>query len=84
MRFHSTAVMNFVAWNRAYSLFPAYTFGRRVSVVNRAPDANTAEVMRKYQNRGFRFVWKKAPNYRTLCPENDVCPLPPVSKIGYH
>lgn len=76
LTFHSTAVMNFVAWDRAYALFPAYTFGRRVSVVNRLPDKNTLEVMRKYQKRGFRFLWKKDPDYSTVGPHDDVCFLP--------
>ncbi|KAH0604090.1 uncharacterized protein H6S33_007121 [Morchella sextelata] len=67
---HSTVVMNFVGWDCAYSLFPAYTFGSRQSLVNRVPDAGTAKVMSKWRGRGFAFGWKKVVG-DGLGPEND-------------
>ncbi|PPQ97060.1 hypothetical protein CVT26_001242 [Gymnopilus dilepis] len=68
--FHSTAVMNFLAADRAVALFPMNTFVDRVSFITHAPPPASNHVVwkRKYRKRGFRIVGDSIsePEYRAV------------------
>ncbi|KAI0083367.1 hypothetical protein BDY19DRAFT_900417 [Irpex rosettiformis] len=55
--FHSTVVINVISWDRAYSLYPRATFEHRKSVLLRQRHHNFDDVIQKYTNRGFGFVF---------------------------
>ncbi|KZV93091.1 hypothetical protein EXIGLDRAFT_674411 [Exidia glandulosa HHB12029] len=53
--FHATMVMNFITWDRVFSLYPAGTFERRRAVVTYSEDRHFGKAMIKYAARGFRI-----------------------------
>ncbi|KIM24573.1 hypothetical protein M408DRAFT_26868 [Serendipita vermifera MAFF 305830] len=57
LHFHSTLVMNFITWDRAYSLFPSATFLHRSCLtfgdVDKEPRLH--DIYHKYWARGFRI-----------------------------
>ncbi|KAI0083368.1 hypothetical protein BDY19DRAFT_910652 [Irpex rosettiformis] len=54
--FHSTAVLNVISWDRAYSLYPRATFEHRKSVLLLEERSYLTDIIEKYSNRGFEFV----------------------------
>ncbi|KII93847.1 hypothetical protein PLICRDRAFT_171552 [Plicaturopsis crispa FD-325 SS-3] len=60
MRHHSSAVMNFLTWDRAVSLFPMSTFVDQVSYIARRPikgaDGAYHPWVDKWSSRGFAVV----------------------------
>ena len=48
--------MNFITWNKAYSLFPWTTFVLRIGVVTKTITAAEARCLEKYSERGWRHV----------------------------
>ncbi|KZV93094.1 hypothetical protein EXIGLDRAFT_717624 [Exidia glandulosa HHB12029] len=53
--FHATMVMNFITWNRVFSLYPAGTFEHRRALVTYDKDRHFDLAMIKYAARGFRI-----------------------------
>lgn len=57
INFHSTCVMNFIAFDAAYSLYPVGTFEKRETLpVWRARPLHDLTVVIKYGERGFAWV----------------------------
>lgn len=56
LHFHSTLVMNFITWDRAYSLFPSATFLHHSALTfgDAEKDPRLPTVYDKYWQRGFR------------------------------
>ena len=52
--FHSTTVMNFITWNKAYSLYPWTTFALRIGVVTKNTTDPVIRCLEKYSERGWR------------------------------
>jgi hypothetical protein len=50
-KFHSTLVMNYVAWYGLVSLYPDWTFAKRGLIVKETPE--TIPALEKYRGRGF-------------------------------
>ncbi|KIM24572.1 hypothetical protein M408DRAFT_26867 [Serendipita vermifera MAFF 305830] len=57
LHFHSTLVMNFIAWDRAYSLFPSATFIHRSCLTfgDAAKEPRLPIIYHKYGERGFKI-----------------------------
>ncbi|PPR06495.1 hypothetical protein CVT24_002576 [Panaeolus cyanescens] len=62
LHFHSTVVMNVLSFNKAYSLYPSYTFGRQSGIVNRVAFIETGCIW-KYEERGWSFYDSRPVNY---------------------
>ncbi|OJA21065.1 hypothetical protein AZE42_06812 [Rhizopogon vesiculosus] len=57
INFHSTCVMNFIAFDAVYSLYPVATFEHRNTLqVWRARSLQDLDVMLKYDERGFTWL----------------------------
>ncbi|THH18535.1 hypothetical protein EUX98_g8941 [Antrodiella citrinella] len=57
LNFHSTVVMNFIAWDFACSLYPVATFERNVSLACRAtPGSHPLDSLMKYRHRGWNVI----------------------------
>uniref|UniRef100_A0A8H7XLN1 Uncharacterized protein n=1 Tax=Psilocybe cubensis TaxID=181762 RepID=A0A8H7XLN1_PSICU len=55
--YHSTGVMNFVTFEKVYSLYPNATFGHQVSLLQPPADLKRAQkFLAKYHSRGLKFV----------------------------
>ncbi|KAH9478293.1 hypothetical protein JR316_0008746 [Psilocybe cubensis] len=55
--YHSTGVMNFVTFEKVYSLYPNATFGHQVSLLQPSADLKRAQkFLAKYHSRGLKFV----------------------------
>ncbi|KAI0083370.1 hypothetical protein BDY19DRAFT_910654 [Irpex rosettiformis] len=54
--FHSTAVLNVISWDRAYSLYPRATFEHRKSLLLLEGYTHLTDIIEKYSNRNFEFV----------------------------
>jgi len=52
--FHSTLVMNYIAWYGAVSLYPALTLARK-AIMNTS-NARANECYQKYESKGFQFI----------------------------
>jgi len=48
--------MNFISWNKVYSLYPQTTFEDEFSLVLAFPTASVQTALQKYVNRGFPFL----------------------------
>ncbi|KAH7099616.1 hypothetical protein BKA62DRAFT_621259 [Auriculariales sp. MPI-PUGE-AT-0066] len=56
LQFHSTVVMNFIAWDRAVSMYPRATFERREGLLNYDKKSfSDTPAIEKYESRGFRI-----------------------------
>ncbi|KAF9011198.1 hypothetical protein BDQ17DRAFT_1233932 [Cyathus striatus] len=58
LHFHSTCVMNFIAFDAAYSLYPKATFVARQSVIVKDITAQDRGALDKYTARGWKIVTK--------------------------
>ncbi|THH30568.1 hypothetical protein EUX98_g3641 [Antrodiella citrinella] len=57
LNFHSTVVMNFIAWDLACSLYPAATFERNMSLACRVtPESHPIDSLMKYRHRGWNVI----------------------------
>ncbi|PPQ66092.1 hypothetical protein CVT24_000206 [Panaeolus cyanescens] len=54
LNFHSTCVMNFITYDKAYSLYPQATFEERRSLLTR--DSRLGDSFTKYQGRGWTMI----------------------------
>ncbi|THG92457.1 hypothetical protein EW026_g8454 [Hermanssonia centrifuga] len=56
LNFHSSVVLNLIAWDTAYSLYPHATFERRLSLflLGRKRDESAIQ---KYENRGWKMLY---------------------------
>ena len=72
--FHSTVVMNFVAWYRLVCLYPHWTM-KNVGLVNR--EYINYQIFDKYQKRGFTLCAsvKLIDGNRHRCYRNPYCPM---------
>ena len=52
----STTVMNFITWNKAYSLYPWTTFVLRTGVVTARVGESESRCLEKYHERGWPYV----------------------------
>ncbi|KAI0801954.1 hypothetical protein BC629DRAFT_156478 [Irpex lacteus] len=57
LNFHSTVVLNVIAWDRAYSLYPRATFEDRRALYMRSILSPSGGVIQKYQARGWKFCF---------------------------
>ncbi|KAH9476216.1 hypothetical protein JR316_0011787 [Psilocybe cubensis] len=56
--YHSTSVMNFVTFEKVYSLYPNATFGHQVSLLQPSADLKRAQkFLAKYHSHGLKFVF---------------------------
>lgn len=53
--FHSTAVVNFFTWNKAYAIFPLPTFVHHKGYLLKPLDNYLSTLLEKYSRRGWRF-----------------------------
>lgn len=53
--FHSTAVVNFFTWNKAYAIFPLPTFVHHKAYLLKPLDNYLSTLLEKYSRRGWRF-----------------------------
>lgn len=53
---HSSCVVNFISWNKAYSIFPRTTFINRQTAPLTRQYGYTLRHFDKYEERGFEFV----------------------------
>ena len=55
--FYTTAVVNFVTWNKAYSIYPEATFGQRRLYMHKPISSQSciASFIKKYEGRGWIF-----------------------------
>ncbi|MCJ1402670.1 hypothetical protein MMC11_005890 [Xylographa trunciseda] len=52
--FYTSAVINFISWNKAYSMFPSPTFIDHKTYLTRKPDDYLGGLLAKYSERGWR------------------------------
>ncbi|EJD35694.1 hypothetical protein AURDEDRAFT_92975 [Auricularia subglabra TFB-10046 SS5] len=55
LSFHCTAVMNYIAWDHACSLYPLGTYEERRALVTYDKSRSFSRAMLKYASRGFRI-----------------------------
>lgn len=53
--FHSTLVVNFFTWNKAYAIFPLPTFVHHKGYLLKPLDNYLSTLLEKYSRRGWRF-----------------------------
>ena len=53
--FYTTAVVNIIAWNKAYSIFPLSTFVQHLTYLLRPLDARIGNLVQKYRGRGWEL-----------------------------
>ncbi|CAA7267482.1 unnamed protein product [Cyclocybe aegerita] len=56
LNFHSTCVMNFITYDKAFSLYPQGTFNERRSLAYLPTIQGRKEVYEKYTDRGWKIV----------------------------
>ncbi|RDB23172.1 hypothetical protein Hypma_009675 [Hypsizygus marmoreus] len=56
LQFHSTCVMNFIAYDHAVSLYPDATFEKHVSLICHADSPEHDAARAKYQARGWKMI----------------------------
>ncbi len=75
--FYTSAVVNFLTWNKAYSLFPLPTFIQYRTVLFKGLDPYYANMIRKYRRRGWTVVPKLYNEDYT-----DSCPFDEERRVG--
>ncbi|MCJ1267056.1 hypothetical protein MMC22_006941 [Lobaria immixta] len=53
--FYSTVVVNFFAWNKAYSMFPLHTFVHHKGYMLKPLNNHFSTLLEKYSRRGWKF-----------------------------
>ncbi|EJD33283.1 hypothetical protein AURDEDRAFT_177640 [Auricularia subglabra TFB-10046 SS5] len=61
LSFHCTLVMNFITWNKAYSVYAFRTLIREEGLVLRVNNQRTRRALEKYERRGFTLIeWRNS------------------------
>ncbi|KAH7924257.1 hypothetical protein BV22DRAFT_1035321 [Leucogyrophana mollusca] len=69
LNFHLSCVMNVIAFDAAYSLYPKATFNERLALKTREPgEGEHALAMAKYTTRGWTLVSKVKPTNKLFMP----------------
>ncbi|EMD40267.1 hypothetical protein CERSUDRAFT_44125 [Gelatoporia subvermispora B] len=67
--FHSTCVMNVVAYDKAYALYPQATFEERISLVCKREAERQDDALTKYEERGWSML-RVLPNSADDCDDS--------------
>jgi len=88
LEFYTTCILNFITWNKAYSLFPDSTFLLRQTYLLKSYDPYYKKLLEKYERRGWtagtiKDTHRITEKRRVLRNDNDNYQAGPSSKPWY-